>query len=358
MKKIAMVASAAALALALALSGCSTNSPGAGSTPGGASNPAGSGASGSGTPAASTPTVTLKMGTKMSEESLEGKGFQKFADLVEEKTNGAVQVVVYPSEQLGDATTQINNLAMGTQQLYAESGNYFSGYTNMFEITNIPYLFQSNEQYIELVQGDFGKKQEEVLEENGFKIMGHNRDWVRGPYRVICSTYPIKTMEDIKGLRFRTHESDLYMKCWSTLGANPIVINWTETYLAISQGTAQAVASPVSMIEDMGFYEVAPYITDISEYPQEILVVMNKAVFDSLTPEQQEACMEAADEAAAWSNEQLEGEVEASIQRMEEAGATFYKMDTTPCTEALLGYFRELESAGTIPAGLLETLGY
>lgn len=356
MKKIVMAATAMVLTLSLALSGCSgkTTTTPSSSTPA----PGASGASSGSTSTPAAQTLTLKMGTKMSPESLEGQGFQKFADLVEEKTNGSVKIVVYPSEQLGDATTQINNLAMGTQQVYAESGNYFSGYTNMFEITNIPYLFQSNEQYIELVQGDFGKQQEAVLEQNGFKIMGHNRDWVRGPYRVICSTYPIETVEDIKGLRFRTHESDLYMNCWSTLGANPIVINWTETYLAISQGTAQAVASPVSMVEDMGFYEVAPYVTDISEYPQEILVVMNKAVFDSMTPEQQEACMEAADEAAAWSNEQLDDEVAASIQRMKDAGATFYKMDTTPCTEALLDYFRQLESEGTIPAGLLETLGY
>lgn len=343
MKKLAVAATAMTMAFSLLLSGCGSGSGNAGA---------------SGSTDAETPTFTLKMGTKMSEESLEGKAFQMYADLVEEKTEGTVKVVVYPSEQLGDATTQINNLAMGTQELYAESGNYFSGYTNMFEITNIPYLFQSNEQYIELVQGDFGKEQAAVLEENGFKIMGYNRDWVRGPYRVICSTYPLQTAEDIRGLRFRTHESDLYMKCWSILGAEPTVINWSEVYLAIQQGTVQAVASPVSQVEDMGFHEVAPYITDISEYPQEILVVMNKAVFDSMTPEQQQACMEAADEAAAWSNAQLDDEVAASIQRMEEAGATFYKMDTAPCTEALLDYFRELESEGTIPAGLLSTLGY
>jgi len=344
------------LALVFALPACG-NGSGSGSSPSESPNTQ-SGSAGSASAPATTPQIILKMGTKMSEASLEGQGFQMFADLLEEKTDGAVKVQVYPSEQLGDANTQINNLAMGTQELYAESGNYFSGFTNMLEITNIPFLFQSNEQYVELVQGEYGKKQEAILEENGFKILVSNRNWVRGPYRVICATKPIQSIADIKGLRFRTHESDLYMKCWSTLGANPIVLNWSDVYLAIQQGTAAAVASPVSMIEDMAFYEVAPYVTDISEYPQEIIIAMNLKVYESLTPEQQQACLDAANEAAEWSNSVLDQSVAESIARMEAAGATFYKMDTAPCTEALIPYFRELEAQGTIPEGLLDTLGY
>ncbi|MBU5626613.1 TRAP transporter substrate-binding protein [Oscillibacter sp. MSJ-2] len=347
MKKVLSLVMALTLILAL-LASCGTS--GAGGASGGAASSQSSGGIAS--------KVTLKLGTKMSEDSFEGKCYQYFADLVNERTGGEVEVVVYPSEQLGDAQTQVSNLQLGTQELYGEGGNYFTGYSNMFEITNIPFLFSSNEQFIDLVQGDYGKEQQEVMEQNGFHIVNTNRDWLRGPYRVICSVKPLQTLEDFKGLRFRTHESDMYMKCWSTLGTNPIVINWGETYLAIQQGTAEAVASPVSQIEDMGFYEVAPYITEIDEYPQEILIVANLEVWNKLSEEQQGILTDAANETAAYSNGLLQEEVDASIARMEEAGATFYKLDTKPCTEALMDVYRDMVSAGTLPEGILEQLGY
>jgi len=359
MKKRISKTAAAALFLSLLLTGCGGNSneTTTAATSGGSTTTAEK-TSEDTSAAAGGDVITLKMGTKMGADSQEGKGFQKFADLVAEKTGGSVEVVVYPSEQLGDSTTQINNLAMGTQELYAEGCNYFSGYTNLLEVSNIPYLFENNEQYLELVQSDFGKQQEAILEDNGFKILNTNRDWIRGPFRVLCSSTPIQSLDDVKGLRLRSYESDIYMKCWSALGAEPIVISWTETYLALQQGTVSAVASPISMVEDMAFTEVAPHVSFVKEFPQEIVVVMNKKVFDGLTAEQQEACIEAANEAATWSNDLLNAETDASIKRMEDAGATFYDIDTKPFTEALLDYFRELEANGTMPEGLLERLGY
>ena len=74
-------------------------------------------------------TVTLKMGHKMSEDSLDGKAFQKFADLVYEKSDGSVKIDLYPSSQLGDGSAQVNNVLLGSQDIYAESYSEWVGVT-------------------------------------------------------------------------------------------------------------------------------------------------------------------------------------------------------------------------------------
>lgn len=322
-----------------------------------------SGASGSSPNAsAGTPVkdaeVTLSMGHKMSAESLDGQAFQMFADLAAEKSGGTIKINVFPSSQLGDGPTEVNNVLLGSQDIYAESISEWAGITPLADVgSGVPYLFNTPEDYFELVAGDFGKKQEEAFEAGGVHLVNTARNWLRGPYRVLCSVKPIQSIDDIKGLRLRTWENATYMTCWTELGANPLVIGWTDTYLALSQGTVEAVTSPASQIEDMSFYEVAPYITNINEFPQEVSVMMNLASWNKLSDAQKTAITEAGNEAGAWAAEAVYDYVEQSIARMEQAGATFYEMDTTPCTEALKDTYLKMEENGALPEGLLDSLG-
>lgn len=351
MKKITSLLLSLSLALSLAACGNTSDTPTTSSAP----------VASSSAPAASEPvekSVTLKLGHKMNAESLDGQAFQMFADLVSEKSNGTVKVDVFPASQLGDGVTQVNNVLLGSQDIYAESISEWSGITPLADVGgSVPFLFNSMDDYFDLVRGDFGKEQEAAMEAGGAKVLTTERNWIRGPYRVLCSTKPIQSLEDLQGLRLRTWENASYMTCWDNLGTAPIVIGWTDTYLALSQGTADAVTSPASQVEQMAFHEVAPYITNINEFPQEISVVMNKATFDSLSATQQQALIDAANEAGEWASVAVYDEVEASIARMKEAGAIFYEMDTSPCTEKLTDTYKELEATGALPAGLLASLG-
>lgn len=302
--------------------------------------------------------VTLSMGHKMGAESLDGQAFQMFADLAAEKSGGTVKINVFPSSQLGDGPTQVNNVLLGSQDIYAESISEWAGVTPLADVgSSVPYLFNSPEDYFDLVAGDFGREQEAAFEAGGVHLINTARNWLRGPYRVLCSVKPIQSIDDLKGLRLRTWENATYMTCWTELGTNPLVIGWTDTYLALSQGTVEAVTSPASQVEDMSFYEVAPYITNINEFPQEVGVMMNLAAWNKLSDAQKTAVTEAANEAGAWAAEAVYDYVEESNARMAAAGATFYEMDTAPCTEALKGVYLKLEADGALPEGLLEALG-
>ncbi len=295
----------------------------------------------------------LKCGTKMPVDGVEGRSFQHFADLVEEKTNGEIKVDIYPSEQLGDTTTEMDNLQLGTQDLYIEGIALWARYDKVFDYGNIPFLFKNYDEYREKTLGEITEKQQEVLIANGQRMLTTERNWIRGPYRVLVSTEPF-TVESVKGLRLRSFDSAIYGTAWSKLGANPLTLAWSDCYMGLKQGTVAAVASPLSLLYDMKFTEVAPYVTNISEFPQEIGVVISEKTFQSLTPEQQQAMYDAANEAAEWGNNLMNESSEELIQKMkDEHHAEFFEIDTTPLKEQLMPWYKELEAEGTIPAGVL-----
>lgn len=344
MKKIISAILAAGMA-ACVLTGCGGSSAPASSAAPAASEPASS--------ASTTDVVVLKCGTKMSTESVEGQAFQHFADLVAEKTNGTVQVDIYPSEQLGDTTTQMDNLQLGTQDLYIEGIALWARYDSVFDYGNIPFLFTSYEDYQAKTLGDVDAKEQEVLLANGMRMLTTDRDWIRGPYRVLVTTEPF-SVESVKDLRIRSFDSAIYGTAWSKLGANPLTLAWSDVYMGLQQGTIAAAASPVSLVYDMKFTEAAKYVNIINEFPQEIGVVMSEKSYQALTPDQQAAMIEAANEAAKWSNELLYKATDELIEKMEtEHGATFVEIDTTPLHDQLIPWFQELEAQGTIPAGLI-----
>ena len=251
-KTLAMVLAAGMVATML--SGCSS---------GGSSTPATTAAGGGATQAASNTAasgdvVKLSLATKVATDSFEGKTFQNFADLAKEYSNGTIEVTVYPSEQLGDSTTVVSNMQLGTVDMYCEGGIFYMGYGVDSGICSYPFLFSDWDKYEEIVKGDFGKLQESQLEAAGFKLVNTNRDWRRGPYYVTCSTKPLTSVDDLKAMRLRSADSPVFMEAMKSLGVTTTVVNYSECYMALQQGQVDAVNCPISNVESMAFYEVGP----------------------------------------------------------------------------------------------------
>lgn len=304
--------------------------------------------------------IVLKLGHKQTPDSIEGQTFQKFADLVAEKSGGSIEVQVFPQEQLGDTMTQIDNLFLGTQDMYCDGSEYFARYDAFFGCAAVPYLFPSSDAYFDALHGELGQMEEESWEANGFKNLTTERNFKRGPYRVICCTKPIETAEDFVGLRMRGFDSDVYMNGYAALGTNPIVIAWSECYLALKNGTVEAVTSPYALVYAQKFTEVAKYVTRTDEYMQDMTIVMNLDKFNSLTEEQQQILVDSANEASEWNNAYLE-EYNAEMTKLmeEEHGMVYYELpkeEIAKLREKLKPYYEEMVNNGTIPQNLYEHL--
>jgi len=306
----------------------------------------------------SSDSTTIKIGTKMPENSPEGEAFNYFADLVEEKSDGDIEVKVYPDEQLGGGTAQIDNLNTGSQDIYAESSAFFDDCDDRFEIASAPFLFEDYEQFREYMLGEVGQEMATNMEDNcGLKIINDERNFQRGPYRVMMSKDPVKSLDDMKGLKLRLAESKLQTSLYEYLGATPTEVDFSETYLSINQGVVEAVNSPVSQVSSMKFAEVAPNMTITNEYPQEIVFVMNKDKFDRLTEEEQKIIVEASNETGEKGTELAEEAADEDIDKMkEENDLKIHEINTEKWTEELIPFYEKFEEDGNLPEGTIESI--
>lgn len=299
--------------------------------------------------------IEITFGHQMTPESTEGQAYQYFADLVAERSEGSMEIILYPSEQLGDSKSQIESTLIGTQDVVATGASLFSRFDSIFSTLTVPFLFEDNSKFSELMQGEVGMKQSQALADNGLVLVNPSRNMMRGPYRVLVSKNPIESVEDIEGLRFRTYENEVYMNAWKTLGANPIIIPWGEAYMALMQDTVEAVVSPMSLLYSMKFTEEAKYVTSIYEYTSDCVWAMNEKKFNTLSEEQQQIFFQAAAEAGDFLTELDAQTVNENIQKMiDENGAIFNDIDTDQFREKLTDYYYQLEADGTLPEGLVK----
>lgn len=306
---------------------------------------------------ASNKPIKLKLGTKMPDESVEGKGFNIFADLVKEKSNGEVIIDIYPAELLGKGKTQIDNMLLGTQDMYAEGETYFDDFDSRVQVSSIPFLFRDFEHFQTFNTGEMGQDIQKQLNAKGIRFLNTERNFVRGPYRVLLSKKPVKSVNDLKGLKIRSFESEFYSQAYESVGANPTVVAWTETYLALKQNLVEAVVSPISLVWSMKFTEVAPYMTIIDEYPQDIVIAISEEKFSKLSKEHQDILIDAANEAGEEAAKLLEDEVEKHLALMkEEHGIEIYEIDKEEWAEAFSGFHQKVEESGAFPKGYIEQI--
>jgi TRAP-type transport system periplasmic protein len=303
---------------------------------------------------AATAQVILKAGHISPKDSVEGIAIDRFADLVKQKTNGAVTIQVFPSEQLGKAVAQIESTIIGNQDMYFGGTPEFERFSDGLKLLGLNWVIPSQAAFRKVTKDPIWK---EILlgpmEKTGLVVLASN--WERGPYRVMVSTKPINSIADMKGLRFRIAPIDSWRRAWGAIGTQNVVLAWTDVYLGLKQGTVEAVTSPISLVAPMKFTEVAKHIVRTDEFWQVMVPAINKDRFAKLSPDQQGALYAAAEEAGSWFVAEQERLGFQDIEKMKrDHGASFNTIDIKPGVELMKPVIRQMESEGFIPKGLYD----
>ncbi|TPE48998.1 TRAP transporter substrate-binding protein [Amaricoccus solimangrovi] len=297
---------------------------------------------------------TWRFATKMPPDSPEGKVFQFFADRARELSDGDMDVQVYPSEQLGKEAAVLEQLELGTINIYAEDAFFLQKWVPDIKWIAPPFLFQSREEWVAYTNSDLARSWFQQAEEiAGVRPLGEPMAVVRGPYRVLISKAPVKGYEDIRDITLRMYPDELAISVWKHLGAELAMLAWTETYQGLQSGLANAVTSPAALVESMGFYEQAPYITRTNEFWQGLPFMMNAAAFDALPEKDQKALLRAHEEAGAYSAELMEENASKMRAELEARGVTFTDMPLDPLFAEMETWYAEHDAAGALPAGML-----
>lgn len=300
---------------------------------------------------------TWRMATKQPVDSPEGRIFQTFADLAAEYSNGDLEIIVFPNEQLGKEDVVLEQLQSGVIQIYAEGLGFLKKWVPETSWASAAFIFEDRDHWVRFMNGPLAQGWfDKVTEQSGIKVLGDPTMILRGPYRVMVSSEPVRSLEDVAGVKLRMHPNQLAIATWSHLGAEVITLPWTEVYQSIDKGIVDAVNSPVALVESMRFNEVAENIARTNEYYQSIGFMVNADALAALDEEQLAALMKAYEEAGAMSAGMMQDATDTSLKRMQEAGVAYVELDTAPFVERMQSFYADLEAKGELPDGFRDAV--
>lgn len=267
--------------------------------------------------------VTLRLAENQTADSHLAMAMLKFKELVEEKTDGSVTIEVYLNGELGDEEETIEQVDAGVIDIARVDGTILVPYVSEIEVFTLPYIFDDDAHKWSVFEGEIGEQIGERLAEKGFVNLG----FLESGWRSFYSTKEINSLADLKGLKIRVQDSQVYIKMMDLFGANATPMSFSEVFTSLQTGVVDAAENDAVSFVSAGHYEVAKhYLKD--EHSADInLFVMNKKIFDKLTEEQQQAILEAAKEAVDWEKEYAYGLQEEAQRTAEAAGVVFVNAD-------------------------------
>ncbi|EIM77415.1 TRAP-type C4-dicarboxylate transport system, periplasmic component [Nitratireductor aquibiodomus RA22] len=302
---------------------------------------------------------TWRMAHKMPPDSIEGELFQFFADKVVEKTGGEVEIKVFPNEQLGSDDTVLEQLQIGTVNVYPEGTSYLQKWVPDIKFTSAPFLFDDREHWVRFMQSDLVKGWfKQIEDEAGIALIGSPTAFLRGPYRVMVTDKPWTNLQEMQGTRLRMHPDELAAAAWRHLGAEVRTLAWTEVYESISRGIVDAVNSPIALVEPMKFYEVAPHVIRHDEYPQGMAFMTNAKRWNALSDERRAQILDAFAEMAVESEKRMNAAADKDLEAMKAKDVAYSEPDTSDFVERMGSFYQEMEEKGELPEGFLDAVRF
>ena len=261
-----------------------------------------------------------------------------FGNMVNEATGGAVTVTIYPSDQLtsGNQVDGIQAVIDGTIDMSAHSNIIYSNIDQRLNVISLPFLFSSFDDVDAKLDGEAGEAVGALVEDLGLHLLGIAENGFR---QITNNVKPIESVADMAGLKIRTPNSQLLNREYELWGANYSNANWNEVYTGLQTGTYDGQENPLSAADGSSIQEVQKYCTYWSGVYDCIFFTMNKALYDSLSPELQEIVDEAGKKAAQNQRDLQRADEEHLIEKWEEAGVEF-----TYLTDEAAEEFREVAS--------------
>ncbi len=208
-----------------------------------------------------------------------------FKSLVEAGTNGAIKVQTFPNGQLGKDAEVVQQVKSGVIQSGIHSVGGFASVYPMMGVIDIPFAFPNISVTYAVFDGPFGKKfAADIEKKTGLKVLGFGDSG--GFFQFTNSKHPIRTPDDMKGLKIRTMGLDTHKTIIKALGGQPAAIAWSEVYTALQTGVADGQMNPIPIIAFAKFNEVQKYLTLSGHLFAPYVWVMNMDFWNSLSDQE------------------------------------------------------------------------
>ncbi|MBR9770704.1 MAG: DctP family TRAP transporter solute-binding subunit [Gammaproteobacteria bacterium] len=241
----------------------------------------------------------------------------KFEELVEARTEGKVDVEIFPNATLGDERTLLEGMQIGTVDMGVITNGPVANFVEPMAVFELPFLFASPEEAYSVLDGPIGQELLDRLADVNLKGLAYAE---RGFRNLTNSERPVASPEDIDGLRIRVMENPVYVDTFRELGANAVPMAWTEALTAMQQGTIDGQENPINVIHSFKLNETQDYMTLSRHTYAPAIFVMGMPSWQKLPEAAQEVVEAAAQEAAEYEREQNAAMAEQQLAELKEAG--------------------------------------
>jgi tripartite ATP-independent transporter DctP family solute receptor len=261
------------------------------------------------------------------------------SQLVKDRTQGRHRIIVYPGGVLGEQEQSFEQTRMGGIDINRTNMAPLSSFVGKANIFGLPFLFRSADHLHKVLDGPIGDDVLESLEPHGFVGLTFFEAGARSVY---TAKRPVRTIDDIKGLRIRLQQSDLMVEMFRSLGAEPVILPYTRTRTALTTGLIDAAENNWPSYVASGHYSAAPYfaLTEHTMTPDVLIMSMN--AWRSLSPADQSIFRKAARDSSIFLRDQWKNLEASSRKRAVDLGVTIIEIDRKPIEAALSGLYAKI----------------
>ena len=270
--------------------------------------------------------IVLKAALSQNPGEPQVRAMESFKRMVEESSDGRIQVRLYPNNQLGNQRDVVEGLQFGSIEVsnIASVMSAFVPETNLFEL---PFLFDGPEHFDAVLDGPIGQSLRPAFEARGLHLLGY---FDAGERHIMTSSGPIETLDDMAGLKIRTMENPLHLAAFRAFGANPLPMAYGELYTALEQGVIDGGEAADPNYFSKRFYEPAPFWARIGWIRLLEYVVMSREFYEGLSPEDRQNIDTAARAMIIEQRALYRAEAESALASLREAGVQISNPDRGP----------------------------
>ena len=252
-------------------------------------------------------------------------GGQYFADLVEEKTNGRIKILIQHSGVRGNESQVISQLKYGGVDFARISISELTNEIKALNVLQLPYLYENSEQMWKVLDGKIGNYFLDVVSE--YEMIGLS--WYdAGARNFYTKDRPIQKLEDFEGLKIRVQESDMIASMVEYLGGEPVKKPYSEVYSLLEKSEVDGAENNWPSYESMQHYEVAGYYTLDEHIRIPELQICSKHTWDKLSSEDQQIILECAKESSFYQRKLWKEQETKSSELAVDAGAEVVYLST------------------------------
>jgi TRAP-type transport system periplasmic protein len=276
--------------------------------------------------------IVIKLSDQANEDNPHYAADMFFAKKVAEKTNGAVVVKVFPNSQLGNARETLEGTLTGTVEATKAAAGALTSFSPGFGVFSLPYIFTDKEQVFNALNGKLGTILEKQLEDTGFKVLAYYDTGFRS---VFNKKQPINKLSDMNGMKIRVMNDPIMIDTFNSLGSLATPLAYSELYTGLKQGVVDGGEQPAVSLYTMKFFEVSDYFSLTNHFYDLNVVVMSKALFDSLDSNIQQALLEAGKETQEYERKVWQDFEDGVVAKIEETGMKVNSLDLGPFKSAV-----------------------